>query len=66
MASHFGVPVSTTHCINASIMGVGASNRVSAVRWGVAANIGLAWVLTLPVSAAIAWVLTMILQPLLG
>jgi inorganic phosphate transporter, PiT family len=65
-ASHFGVPVSTTHCINASIMGVGASNRVSAVRWGVAANIGLAWVLTLPVSAAIAWVFTQLLQPLLG
>ncbi len=65
-ASHFGVPVSTTHCINASIMGVGASNRVSAVRWGVAGNIGLAWVLTLPVSAAIAWVLTLLLEPLLG
>ena len=65
-ASHFGVPVSTTHCINASIMGVGASNRVSAVRWGVAANIGTAWVLTLPVSAAIAWALTHILAPLLG
>ena len=55
-ASHFGVPVSTTHVINASIMGVGASKRVSAVRWGVAGNILTAWVLTLPLSAGIAWV----------
>ncbi|MBX7117034.1 MAG: inorganic phosphate transporter [Myxococcaceae bacterium] len=55
-ASHFGVPVSTTHCINACIMGVGASKRVSAVRWGVASNILMAWVLTLPLSAALAWV----------
>jgi PiT family inorganic phosphate transporter len=55
-ASQFGVPVSTTHCINACIMGVGASKRVSAVRWGVAGNILTAWVLTLPLSAGIAWV----------
>ena len=54
-ASHFGVPVSTTHCINACIMGVGASKRISAVRWGVAGNILTAWVLTLPLSAALAW-----------
>lgn len=55
-ASHFGVPVSTTHCINSCIMGVGASKRVSAVRWGVATNILIAWVLTLPLSAALAYV----------
>jgi PiT family inorganic phosphate transporter len=55
-ASHLGVPVSTTHCINACIMGVGASKRVSAVRWGVAANIVIAWVLTLPLSGLIAFV----------
>jgi len=42
--------------INASIMGVGASRRVSAVRWGVATNILIAWVVTLPFSAAFAWV----------
>ena len=54
-ASYFGVPVSTTHCINACIMGVGASKRVSAVRWGVAGNILVAWVLTLPLSGAIAF-----------
>jgi PiT family inorganic phosphate transporter len=55
-ASHLGIPVSTTHCINACIMGVGASKRVSAVRWGVATNILIAWIVTLPFSAAIAWV----------
>jgi inorganic phosphate transporter, PiT family len=55
IASHLGVPVSTTHCINACIMGVGASKRLSAVRWGVAGNIVVAWILTLPISAALAW-----------
>ncbi|MEW5740218.1 MAG: inorganic phosphate transporter [Myxococcota bacterium] len=55
-ASSLGVPVSTTHCINACIMGVGASKRVSAVRWGVATNILIAWVVTLPMAAAMAWV----------
>jgi PiT family inorganic phosphate transporter len=54
-ASFLGVPVSTTHCINACIMGVGASKRLSAVRWGVAGNIVIAWVLTLPISALIAY-----------
>ncbi|MFO0598474.1 MAG: inorganic phosphate transporter [Myxococcaceae bacterium] len=54
-ASHLGIPVSTTHVINASIMGVGASKRVSAVRWGVATNILIAWVVTLPFSAGLAW-----------
>jgi inorganic phosphate transporter, PiT family len=57
-ASHFGMPVSTTHVISSAIMGVGASDRFSAVRWGVAGNIVLAWVLTIPASgfvAAVAW-----------
>jgi len=54
-ASRLGVPVSTTHCINACIMGVGASGRISAVRWGVASNILMAWVLTLPLSAGFSW-----------
>ena len=54
-ASHFGVPVSTTHCINACIMGVGASSRLSAVRWGVAGNIVLAWVVTIPAAALAAF-----------
>ena len=63
-ASHFGVPVSTTHCINASIMGVGASKRISAVRWGVASNILVAWVLTIPLSAAIAFAAMLIFEQL--
>ena len=54
-ASKFGIPVSTTHCISASIMGVGAARRLSAVRWGVAGNIVTAWVLTVPVSGLIAY-----------
>jgi PiT family inorganic phosphate transporter len=65
-ASHLGVPVSTTHCINACIMGVGASKRISAVRWGVAGNILWAWVLTLPFSAGISFLamnLIAVLEP---
>ena len=54
-ASKLGIPVSTTHCISASIMGVGAARRLSAVRWGVAGNILTAWVLTVPVSGLIAY-----------
>jgi PiT family inorganic phosphate transporter len=54
-ASHLGLPVSTTHVISGAIMGVGASQRVSAVRWGVTARIAWAWVLTIPVSAAVSW-----------
>jgi inorganic phosphate transporter, PiT family len=54
-ASHLGLPVSTTHVISGSIMGVGSSQRVSAVRWGVTARIAWAWVLTIPISSAIAW-----------
>jgi len=65
-ASHLGVPVSTTHVINAAIMGVGASKRVSAVRWGVATNILVAWVLTLPLSAALAFLMMKLLGLFLG
>jgi PiT family inorganic phosphate transporter len=54
-ASRLGVPVSTTHCINASIMGVGATKRISAVRWGVAGNIVVAWVVTMPLSALLSF-----------
>src|SRR4051812_32334379 len=52
-ASHVGFPLSTTHVMNGAIMGAGAAKRLSAVRWGVAGNIVLAWVLTLPCSAAV-------------
>jgi PiT family inorganic phosphate transporter len=54
-ASHFGLPVSTTHVIATAIMGVGATKRLSAVRWGVGKKIVLAWVLTLPMCAILAW-----------
>ena len=54
-ASSLGMPVSTTHVISSAIIGVGASDRLSAVRWGVAGNIIIAWILTLPASGAVAW-----------
>ena len=53
-ATVFAVPVSTTHITTTSIMGVGATRRLSAVRWGVAGNIVVAWVVTLPASGAVA------------
>jgi inorganic phosphate transporter, PiT family len=54
IASNLGVPVSTTHTITGAIVGVGAAQRLSAVRWGVATRIVWAWILTMPMSAAIA------------
>jgi PiT family inorganic phosphate transporter len=56
-ATHFGVGVSTTHTITGAIVGVGATRRLSAVRWGVARQIVWAWVLTIPAAAAIGAVL---------
>jgi PiT family inorganic phosphate transporter len=53
-ATAFGIPVSTTHTITGCIMGVGAARRASAVRWGVAGNIVIAWIVTIPAAAAIA------------
>jgi PiT family inorganic phosphate transporter len=58
LATGFGIPVSTTHTITGAIVGVGSTQSVSAVRWGIAGNIVLAWVLTIPCTAflaAIAW-----------
>ena len=58
LATNLGIPVSTTHTITGSIIGVGSAQRVRAVRWGVAGNIVAAWVLTIPASAliaAVAW-----------
>jgi PiT family inorganic phosphate transporter len=52
-SSHFGFPLSTTHVISGGVMGAGAGKRFSAVRWGVAGNIVVAWVLTLPSAAII-------------
>jgi len=61
IATHLGVPVSTTHTITGAIVGVGAAQRVSAVRWGVATRIVWAWILTMPMSAAIAAVAYLVL-----
>jgi PiT family inorganic phosphate transporter len=54
MATHFGIPVSTTHTITGAIIGVGTAKGSSAVRWAVAGNIVIAWIVTIPASAAIA------------
>ena len=54
MATHFGIPVSTTHTITGAIIGVGTTKGSSAVRWAVAGNIVIAWIVTIPASAAIA------------
>ena len=65
-ASHFGMPVSTTHVISGAIMGTGSSDRFNAVRWAVARNIGVAWVLTIPAAGMFAGIAYMILHPILG
>ena len=54
LTEHFGIPVSTTHTITGSIIGVGITKRISAVRWGVTINLLWAWILTIPVSALLA------------
>ena len=61
LATHFGIPVSTTHTITGSIVGVGATKRLSAVRWGIAGRIVWAWVLTMPAAATMAAVSYLVL-----
>ena len=56
-----GIPVSTTHTITGAIVGVGATTRLSAVRWGIAGRIVWAWILTIPAAALIAWVSSILL-----
>jgi PiT family inorganic phosphate transporter len=65
IASRIGLPLSTTHVISSTIMGVGASKRLSAVRWGVGGNIVVAWVFTLPACAVLAWAVCKALNLLL-
>jgi inorganic phosphate transporter, PiT family len=65
-AAHFGAPVSTTHVITSAVMGVGASRRFSAVRWGVAGNIVVAWVLTIPAAAVAAAIVHLVLVRFFG
>ena len=54
LATHFGYPLSTTHVISGSVLGAGATKRLSAVRWGLAGNIVVAWLLTLPAAGLVA------------
>jgi len=61
-ATHFGIPVSTTHTITGSIIGVGATKRMSAVKWGVTTKIFWAWILTIPVSALIGAIMYFLFQ----
>ncbi len=62
ITEHFKIPVSTTHTITGSIIGVGVTKRVSAVRWGVTVNLLWAWILTIPVSALLATITYFILR----
>ncbi len=60
-ASHLGIPISTTHCISSAIMGVGATRRLSAVRWGVAGNIITAWIITFPICGGLGYLFARLL-----
>ncbi len=64
VATRFGIPISTTHAISGAILGVGATRRLSAVRWGVAGRIVTAWVLTIPSCFALGYVLALLLRAL--
>jgi len=65
-AAHFAAPVSTTHVITSSVMGVGATRRFSAARWGMAGNIVMAWVVTIPAAATVAALVHLALLPMFG
>ncbi len=62
MASQLGIPISTTHCISSAIMGVGATRRLSAVRWGIAGNIIAAWILTFPICGGLGYLFAWLLH----
>jgi PiT family inorganic phosphate transporter len=64
-ASRIGLPLSTTHVIASGIMGVGATRKLSAVKWGIVGNIVLAWILTFPICAGIGWLLTTLVNLLI-
>ena len=65
-ASRLGIPVSTTHVITSTILGVGASKRLSAVRWGLAGRIVLAWIFTIPACATMGWLIYNLLHLITG
>jgi PiT family inorganic phosphate transporter len=62
IASRIGLPLSTTHVISSTVMGVGASRRLTAVRWAIGGNIILAWIVTIPACAILAWAICSLLQ----
>jgi len=62
VASHLGMPLSTTHTITTSIIGVGATKRSTAVKWSVVGRIVVAWVFTLPISGGLAYAILKILR----
>ncbi len=62
IASHYGMPVSTTHVMTSSVMGVGATKRLTNVRWEMAEDILLVWIMTFPICAALGWVLAQLLD----
>jgi PiT family inorganic phosphate transporter len=62
VASHLGIPVSTTHCLSTAVMGVGSTRRLSAVRWGIAKDIVFTWILTFPVCGLLGWIIALILK----
>jgi PiT family inorganic phosphate transporter len=64
--AHMGLPISTTHVITASIMGVGATERLSAVKWGLTRDIFLAWILTLPAAGVIGAICGLLSQRAFG
>ena len=65
VASHLGIPVSTTHCVSSSVMGVGATRRFSAVRWGVAGKIVAAWILTFPICGGLGYLFAWLLKTII-
>jgi PiT family inorganic phosphate transporter len=66
LATHLGIPVSTTHTITGAIIGVGATRRISAVKWGVAGTIVWAWILTIPLAAAVSAISYLVIRAVMG
>jgi PiT family inorganic phosphate transporter len=64
-ASLLGIPVSTTHCISTAVMGVGATRRLSAVRWGIAGNMVAAWIITFPICGGLGYLFAWLLKTFL-
>ncbi|MCX6003001.1 MAG: inorganic phosphate transporter [Chloroflexi bacterium] len=65
VASSMGIPLSVTHSINATILGVGATKRLSAVRWGTTGQIVMTWLITFPVCFVLGYLLTLLLKPIM-